>query len=54
MRIRTVGYIRQIMNIDDVHFVARKQKSQFKLKSQVVHFIANMRVASKEVDVLLK
>jgi len=42
------------MNGDDVHFIAKKQKSQFKLKAQVHPFISKTRDVAKEVDVLLK
>ena len=42
------------MNADEVHFVAAKKKSQFKLKAQVGPFICNTRVVGEEVDKLLK
>lgn len=47
-------YIRQRLNVDEVHFVAAKKKSQFKLKAQVGPFICNTRAAGEEVDKLLK
>jgi len=42
------------MNVDDVHFVSKKQKAQFKLKAQVDSFIANTRAVEREVNNLLK
>lgn len=47
-------YIRQRLNADEIHFVAAKKKSQFKLKSQVGTFFYNTRVAGEEADRLLK
>jgi len=47
-------YIRQRLNADEVHFVAAKKKSQFKLKAQVGPFICNIRAAREDVDKLLK
>ena len=54
MRIFSLEYIRQMMNVEDVHFVSRKQKDQFKLKAQFDPFITNTRSAGREVDNLLK
>jgi len=47
-------YIRQRFNVDEVHFVAAKKKSQFKLKAQVGPFIYNTRAAGEEENKLLK
>jgi len=54
IRIFALEYIRQRLNVDEVHFVATKKKSQFKLKAQVGHFICNTRETREEVDRLLK
>jgi len=42
------------MNVDDVHFVARKQKTQFKLKSHVSPFISNTKYSIEDVVFFLK
>jgi len=42
------------LNADEVHFVAAKNKSEFKLKAQFGPFICNIRAAGKEFDKLLK
>lgn len=54
MRTFSPKYISKMMNVYDFHFVARKQKVQFKLKAQVGHFIINTRAVAKEVNILLK
>lgn len=54
MRIFSLEYIRQMMNVDDVHFISRKRKVKFKLKTQVGPFIPNTRIVEREVDNLLK
>lgn len=53
-RIFSLEYIRQMLNMDDLHFVSSKKKTQFKLKSHVGPYIVNTRVETKEVDKLLK
>ena len=53
-RIFALEYIRQIMNMHDLYFVSRKQKTQFTLKAQIGPFIVKTRVAAKEADILLK
>jgi len=37
-----------MINMDEVHFVVAKKKSQFKIKTQVDPFISNIRVAGQE------
>lgn len=54
MRIFVLEYIRQIINEDEVHFVSAKKKSQFRIKSQIGHFICNNKAAVEEVDRRLK
>jgi len=47
-------YIRQIIHYDNIHFVAAKKKSLFRIKTKVGPFICNSRAAGEEVDLLLK
>ena len=54
MRIFALEYIRQMLNMDEIHFVAAKKKSQFKIKNQIGPFICNSRVAREEADKLLR
>jgi len=49
MRIFALEFIRQSMRMDEIHFVSRKHKAQFKLKAQVGPFIVNTRASGKEV-----
>lgn len=41
-------------NMDEIHFVAAKKKSQFKTKTQIGTFICNNRAAGEEADKLLE
>lgn len=43
-----------MINMDEVHFVSGKKKSQFKLKAKVGSFICNTSSAGTEADRLLK
>ena len=43
-----------MINMDEIHFVVAKKRSQFKIKTQVGPFICNSRVAREEADKLLK
>ena len=54
MRIFSLDYIGKMINMNEVHFVSSKKKSQFKLKAKVGSFICNTRSACTEVDRLLK
>jgi len=54
VRIFALQYLKQRLNENEVHFVAAKRKSQFKLKTQVGPFICNTRAAGEEVDKMLK
>jgi len=54
MRIFSLEYIRQMINMDELHFISRKRKSQFKIKSQVGSFICNTRSACIEAYSILK
>lgn len=40
--------------MDDLHFVAAKKKSQFKIKAWVGPFICNTMAAGKDANFLLK
>jgi len=42
-----------MLNMDDLHFLLRKHKAQFKLKAQIFHYIINNRAIAKESDELL-
>jgi hypothetical protein len=54
MRIFSLDYIRQVINLDEIHFVVAKMKSQFRINTQIGPFICNSRVAGKEADILLR
>jgi len=54
MRIFALEYIRQMINVDELHFVSAKKKSQFRIKSHIGPFICNNRVAGEEADKILK
>jgi len=42
-RIFALAYIGKTLNLDDIHFVSRKYKANFKLKKEVGPFIVNTR-----------
>ena len=50
MRVFALEYIRQILNLDSINFLAAKKKTQFKLKNQVGPFICNHREAGIEAS----
>ena len=54
MSIFSLEYISQMLRMDEIHFVAIKKKSQFKIKRQIGHFICNSRAVREEADKLLK
>jgi hypothetical protein len=54
VRIFSLEYIRQIMNLDDIHFVSLKRKQQLRIKGQIGSFICNSRGAGEEADRMLK
>lgn len=54
IRIFALEYIWKMININDMHFVISKRKSQFKRKAHVGPFVCNTRTTRKEVDILLK
>ena len=54
MSILSLEYIRQMINMDDLHFFSGKIKSQFNIKSKTGSFICNTRFAGIEADTLLK
>lgn len=49
VRIFALEYIRQMINVDEIHFVAAKKKSQFRIKSEIGPFIYNSRATGEEV-----
>ena len=53
-RIFSLEYLRQLLNVDEIHFIAFKKKTQFKLKNQIGPFIVNNREAANEINVKLK
>jgi hypothetical protein len=54
VRIFALEYIRQMINSDDIHFVAFKKKQQLRIKGQIGSFICNNRAAGEEANKLLK
>lgn len=54
MRIFALEYIKQMSNADEVHFVAVKKKSQFRIKSHIGPFICNNGAIGEEADSKLK
>lgn len=54
MRIFALEYFRQIINSDDVHFMAVKKKTQFKVKSELGPFIFKKRQDGPEEDNMLQ
>jgi hypothetical protein len=54
VRIFSLEYIRQMINSDDIHFVAFKKKQQLRIKGQIGSFICNNRAAGEEANKLLK
>jgi hypothetical protein len=54
IRIFSLEYIRQMINSDDIHFVAFKKKQQLRIKGQIGYFICNNRAAGEEANKLLK
>jgi hypothetical protein len=54
VKIFSLEYIRQIINSDDIHFMALKKKQQLKIKGQIGSFICNNRGTGEEADRLLK
>jgi len=54
MGIFALEYIGKMINADEVHFVAAKKQSQFRMKSQIGPFICNSRASGEEDDKKLK
>ena len=53
MRLFTLEFIRQNLNVDQVHFVPMKKGHLFKLPMFVGPFIVNMRQAANEANIML-
>ena len=49
IRVFALQYLRQILNVDVINFMASKKKTQFKLKNKIGPFIVNKRDAEKEI-----
>lgn len=54
MRIFSLEYIRQMINMEQIHFTSAKKKSQFRIKTQVGQFIFNSMEAREEAEKILK
>jgi len=54
IRIFSMEYIRHMMNMDELHFISGKRRSQFKFKALVGSFICNTKSASLEANAILK
>ena len=47
-------YIKKMLNLDEIHFVSAKKKSQFRIKTKIGSFICNNKSAQEEAYKLLK
>jgi hypothetical protein len=47
VRIFALEYIRQMINSDDIHFVAFKKKQQLRIKGHIGSFICNSELQGK-------
>jgi len=54
MRILSLEYIRQVFNMDEIHFVLGKRKSELKIKNQVGPSICNNRIIGDDANLILK
>lgn len=54
MRIFSLEYITQMINMDDFYFSLAKRKAQFKIQTQGGPFICNMRVVGTKEDTLFQ
>lgn len=54
IRIFSLEYIREMINMDQLHFVATNKKARFKTKNHVGPFICNVRAVGNEVEKLLR
>ena len=53
-KILALEYLRQLLNANEINFIASMKKTQFKLKNQIGPFIVNNREAANEINVKLK
>ena len=53
-RIFALEYLRQLLNVDEINFIASRKRTQFKLKNQIGPFIVNNRKSANEINVKLK
>jgi hypothetical protein len=54
VRIFSLEYIRQMINLDDIHFVSLKKKQQLRIKGHIGSLICNSRAIGEEANKLLK
>jgi hypothetical protein len=54
VRIFSLEYIRQMINLDDIHFVSLKKKQQLIIKGKIGSFICNSQGTGEEANRLLK
>ena len=53
IRFFSLEYLRQVLNVDAIHFMASRKNTQFKLKNKIGPFIVNNRDAEKEIEKIL-
>ena len=53
-RIFVLEYLRHLLNVDEINFIASRKKTQFKLKNQIGPFIVNNIEAANKINVKLK
>ena len=54
VQIFSLEYIKQMINSDDIHFVAFKKKQQLRIKGQIGPFICNNQTTREMADKILK
>jgi len=54
IRIFSLEFIRKSLNVDEVHFIPRKKKTNFKPKKEVGNFILYNRSSSQVVEIVLQ
>jgi len=54
MRIFALEYFRQIINFDEVNFLAARKKTQFKMENKSSPFSCNTKEVGLEADIILQ
>lgn len=54
IQIFSLEFMRKMINMVQLHFLASKKKAHFKIKTQVGPFICNSRLVRQEVEAILK